>query len=190
MARSRLHRSTIAACFVVWRKISRTAFCDFCNTIGRGLHPLGYVEGKNLTFEYRWNRGRNGLYPALAAELVALPVDLILTIGTPPALAARNATSSIPIVMAPVGDPIKSGLVSNLARPGGNLTGFTTLATEISGKRLELMKELVPSLSTVAVLGNTSNPFTEIELEYMRPAAETLRISLDVVPAANDEQLG
>ena len=180
MARSRLHRSTIAACFVVWRKINRTAFCDFCNTIGRGLHPLGYVEGKN-----------HGLYPALAAELVALPVDLILTIGTPPALAARNATSSIPIVMAPVGDPIKSGLVPNLiARPGGNLTGFTTLATEISGKRLELMKELVPSLSTVAVLGNTSNPFTEIELEYMRPAAETLRISLDVVPAANDEPLG
>jgi putative ABC transport system substrate-binding protein len=155
-----------------------------------GLHELGYVEGNNLTFEYRWNPGRNDLYPALAAELVALPVDLILTIGTPPALAARNATSSIPIVMAPVGDPIKSGLVPNLARPGGNLTGFTTLATEISGKRLELLKQLVPSLSTVAVLGNTSNPFTAIELEYMRPAAETLRISLDVIAAANDEQLG
>jgi putative tryptophan/tyrosine transport system substrate-binding protein len=155
-----------------------------------GLHELGYVEGKNLTFEYRWNGGRNDLYPALAAELVALPVDLILTISTPAALAARNATSTIPIVMAPAGDPIKAGLVPNLARPGGNLTGFTTLATEISGKRLELLKQLVPSLSTVAVLGNMSNPFTAIELEYMRPAAATLRISLEVVPAANDEQLG
>jgi putative ABC transport system substrate-binding protein len=155
-----------------------------------GLHELGYVEGQNLTFEYRWNRGRNDLYPAFAAELVALPVDIIVTIATPAALAARNATSTIPIIMAPIGDPIKSGLVSNLARPGGNLTGFTNLATEISGKRLELLKQLVPSLTTVAVLANTSNPFTAIDLEYMRPAAEALRVSLDVVPAANDEQLG
>ncbi len=155
-----------------------------------GLHELGYVEGKNLVFEYRWNRGRNDLYQALAAELIALPVDLILTIATPAALAAREATSTIPIVMAPIGDPIKTGLVSNLARPSGNLTGFTNLATEISGKRLELLKQLVPSLSSIAVLGNTNNPFTAIELEYMRPAAATLQISLDVIPAANDEELG
>jgi putative ABC transport system substrate-binding protein len=155
-----------------------------------GLHELGYVEGKNLNFEYRWNGGRNELFPALAAELVALPVDLILTIATPAALAARDATSTIPIVMVPIGDPIKAGLVSNLARPGGNLTGFTNLATEISGKRLEILKQLVPSLSSVAVLGHTNNPFTAIELEYMRPAAATLQISLDLVSASNDEQLG
>jgi len=156
----------------------------------QGLRELGYVEDKNLFFEYRWNQGRNNLYPALAAELVALPVDLILTIATPAALAARDATSTIPIVMAPIGDPIKAGLVSNLARPGGNLTGFTNLATEISGKRLELLKHMVPSLSSVAVLGNANNPFTAIELEYMRPAAATLQISLEVLAAANEEHLG
>jgi putative tryptophan/tyrosine transport system substrate-binding protein len=155
-----------------------------------GLRELGYVEGQSLVIEYRWNHGRNDLYPALAAELVALPVDVILTIATPAALAARDATTTIPIVMAPIGDPIKAGLVSSLARPGGNLTGFTNLATEISGKRLEFLKELVPSLSSIAVLGNASNPFTGIELEYMRPAAATLQISLQVVSAANDEQLG
>ena len=83
---------------------------------------LGYVEGTNVTYEYRWNKGRNDLYPALAAELAALPVDLILTIATPAAIAARNATSTIPIVMAPVGDPVKSGLAASMARPGGNLT--------------------------------------------------------------------
>ena len=155
-----------------------------------GLHELGYVEDKDLIFEYRWNRGRNDIYPALAAELVALPVDLIFTIATPAALAARDATPTIPIVMTPIGDPIKTGLVSNLARPGGNLTGFTNLATEISGKRLELLKQMVPPLSSIVVLANTNNPFTAIELEYMRPAAATLQISLEVFPAANDEQLG
>jgi putative ABC transport system substrate-binding protein len=157
--------------------------------LSEGLRELGYAEGKNLTFEYRWTRGRNDLYPALAAELVAMPVDLLLTIATPAALAARNATSTIPIVMAPIGDPIKAGLVSNLARPGQNLTGFTNLATEISGKRLELLKEIIPRLSTVSVLGNTTNPFTDIELQYMRPAAESLQLSLHVAAAANDEQL-
>jgi len=154
-----------------------------------GLRELGYVEGTNLAFEYRWNGGRNELYPPLAAELAAMPVDLILTIATPAALAARDATATIPIVMAPIGDPIKAGLVSNLAHPGRNLTGFTNLATEISGKRLELLKQIVPSLAAVSVLGNKANPFTDIELQYMRPAAEALRLSLTLVPAANDEQL-
>jgi putative ABC transport system substrate-binding protein len=154
-----------------------------------GLRELGYAEGKDLIYEYRWNKGRNDLYPALAAELVALPVDLIVAIAVPAALAARNATATIPILMAPVADPIKSGLVSNLARPGGNLTGFTNLASEIVGKRLELLKELVPSLSTVAVLANTTNPYAEYELEHMRPAAAASRISLEIIPTTNDEQL-
>ena len=154
-----------------------------------GLRELGYVEGKNVTFEYRWNGGRNDLYPSLAAELVALPVDVIVAIATPAILAARNATATIPIVMAPIADPIKAGLVSNLARPGGMLTGFSNLAADLVGKRLELLKGLVPSLSAVGVLANTTNPYTDFELEHLQPAAAALRISLDVVQATNDEQL-
>jgi putative tryptophan/tyrosine transport system substrate-binding protein len=154
-----------------------------------GLNELGYLEGTNLTFEYRWTRGRGDLYPSLAAELAALPADLILTIATQAALAARDATATIPIVMAPIGDPIKAGLVSNLAHPGRNLTGFTNVAAEISGKLFELLQQIVPSLSTVSVLGNKTSPFTDIELQYIRPAAQSLGLSLQVESAANDEQL-
>src|SRR4051794_24445481 len=99
-----------------------------------GLRALGYIEGTRVTYEYRWNKGRNDLYSALAAELVALPVDLICTIGTPAALAASKATSTTPILMTPVGDPVKSGLAASMARPGGNLTGFTNLAPVVVGK--------------------------------------------------------
>ena len=154
-----------------------------------GLRQLGYVEGTNVTYEYRWNRGRNDLYPALAAELVALPVDLILTIATPAAIAAHKATSTIPVVMAPVGDPVKSGLAASMARPGGNMTGFTNLAPVIVGKRLELLKELAPSLSRIVVLANTTNSYTEFELEHLRPASAALGVSFELIGAANNEQL-
>jgi putative ABC transport system substrate-binding protein len=154
-----------------------------------GLLNLGYIEGANVTYEYRWNKGRNDSYASLAAELVALPVDLIVTIATPAALAARKATSTIPILMAPVGDPVKSGLVASMARPGGNMTGFTNLAPEIVGKRLELLKELVPSLSRIAVLANTANPYTDFELEHLRSASAALGVSFELIGAANGEQL-
>jgi putative ABC transport system substrate-binding protein len=154
-----------------------------------GLQALGYLEGRNVSFEYRWNGGRNDLYPALAAELVAIPVDLLVVIALPAALAARNATSTIPILMCPVSDPVKSGLVPNMARPGGNLTGFSNLSSEVVLKRIELVQELVPGLSSIGLLANTSNPYAQFELENMRPAAAAAKISLDVVPAINDEQL-
>ena len=125
--------------------------------IPQGLHDLGYVEGRNIDFEYRWAEGMLDRLPQLAAELVALKVDLILTLAPPAAVAAKNATRTIPIVFVAIGDPIASGLISSLGHPGGNLTGTTRMITEMSAKHIQLLKEAVPSLSRVAVLGNPGN---------------------------------
>jgi putative ABC transport system substrate-binding protein len=144
------------------------------------LKELGYVEGETLLFEYRFAEGHDDRYSILAAELVALPVDLILTSGTPAALAAKTATSTIPIVMGSVGDAVNTGIVSSLARPGGNITGFSALNVELEGKRLELLKELMPHLSRVGMLANAANPLLDISLRNLRPAAGTLGLSLDI----------
>src|SRR5512147_779218 len=112
-----------------------------------GLRDLGYVEGQNILIEYRWAEGHYERFPALIAELIALKVDVIVTAGTPAALAVKKATTSIPLVMAAAGDPIGVGLVASLARPGGNSTGLTSIAPELEGKRLELLREVVPKLS-------------------------------------------
>jgi putative ABC transport system substrate-binding protein len=124
----------------------------------QGLRELGYVEGKNISIEWRSGEGNEDRLPALAAELVRLKVDVIVTSGPRPTHSARKATVTIPIVMAQDPDPVGSGFVASLARPGGNITGLSTLAPEISGKRLELLKEIVPRLSRVAVLGFSSQP--------------------------------
>src|SRR5262245_19591059 len=116
------------------------------------LRELGYIEGQNLIIEYRFAEGREGRYSDFAAELVALPVDLIVTWGTPADFAAKRATTTIPFVLGGIGDVINTGLVSNLARPDANITGFIALNVELEEKRLELLKEVVPSLSRVAVL--------------------------------------
>ena len=116
------------------------------------LRELGWIEGKNVTFEYRWAENRAERLPELAANLVRLNVDLIVAIGTLGPLAAKRATSTIPIVMAAAGDPLGTGLVSSLARPGGNVTGMSNMTADLSGKRLELLKQLVPRLSRLAVL--------------------------------------
>ncbi len=142
-----------------------------------GLRELGYVEGRNLKFEYRLAEGRNERYPTLAAELVAIPVDVIVTWATPAALAAKRATSTIPIVMGAIGDPVRVGVVSNLARPGGNITGFSSLAFEIEEKRLELLTELVPGFKRIAVF-TTSNPVLLLTLEYMQRAADAFGVTL------------
>ena len=123
-----------------------------------GMRALGYVEGQNLVMEYRAAEGQYERLPALAAELVRLPVDVLLAAITPAALAARDATTTIPIVMAGVGDPLGSGLVASLARPGGNVTGLTSLQSELVGKELEFLKEVLPTVSRVAVLWNPANP--------------------------------
>src|SRR5262249_34704341 len=127
------------------------------DALRKGLRELGYDEGRSLIIEYRSADGRAERLPALAAELVRLNVDVIVTRGTPPALAARNATRTIPIVMASVGDVIGTGLAVSLARPGGNVTGLTAINTDTEGKRLELLKEMVPGLVRIAALYNMGN---------------------------------
>ena len=124
----------------------------------RELRALGYVEGKNIAFEYRYAEGKLDRLPALADELVRLKVDVLLTPSTPAAVAAKNATKTIPIVFYSGSDPVAAGLVDSLARPGGNITGFTTISAVLAGKRLELLKETVPKLSRVAALWNPQDP--------------------------------
>jgi ABC-type uncharacterized transport system substrate-binding protein len=135
----------------------------------QGLRELGYVEGKNIVIEYRWAEGKVDRLPGLASELVRLKVDVIVTAGPTAVPPAKEATTTIPIVMTFDTDPVGSGFVASLARPGGNITGLSTLAPEISGKQLELLKEIVPKLSRVAVLGTSTRPghaqsLREIEL--------------------------
>ncbi len=154
----------------------------------QGLRELGYIEGKNIRFEYRFAEGHVEKYAAFAAELVGIQVDVIVSQGTPATLAARKATSSIPIVMS-VGDPVGAGVVTNLARPGGNVTGVSTQGAEGEGKRLELLKELVPSLSRVAVLSNPANPYCVISVQQARRGATALRLQLDVVDASEPDEL-
>ena len=146
-----------------------------------GLRDLGYVEGQNIRIEYRWAEGQYERFPALIAELIALKVDVIVTAGTPAALAVKKATTSIPLVMAAVGDPIGVGLVASLARPGGNVTGLSAIAPELEGKRLELLREVVPKLSHIAVLWNPDNPFLAGSLKETRAAAQVLGIKVQLL---------
>jgi len=143
-----------------------------------GLGELGWIEGKNLAFEGRYAEDDLDRLPLLAAELVSLDVDVIVTSGTLAPLAAKRATSTIPIVMAGAGDPIGSGLVASLARPGGNVTGLSLMETDLGGKRLELLKELLPRISRVAVLWNAANPYSSLAFQATAGAARTLGIKL------------
>ena len=143
-----------------------------------GLVDHGYVEGRNIEIAYRWAEGRYERLPALAAELVALNVDLIITQGTPAAVVAKEATSTIPIVMAIVGNPVESGIVPSLARPGGNLTGSSFFHPEINGKRLELMKTLLPRLARAGVLVHPNNAAMPAVLHEMEATARGLQVSL------------
>jgi putative tryptophan/tyrosine transport system substrate-binding protein len=129
------------------------------DTFRRALHDLGYIEGKNVRFEYRYAKGDNERLPDLANDLVGLNVDVILTWGTDAVLAAKQATTTIPIVMGTIGDPLGIGIVTNLAHPGGNVTGFSSRAAELEAKRLQLLKEVVPGLSRVAILCNPTNHY-------------------------------
>ncbi len=155
----------------------------------QGLRELGYIEGQNLHFEYRWVEGRSDRFPALAADLVRLKVDAIVTWGTPGTSAAKQATTTIPIIMAATGDPVGAGLISSLARPGGNITGQSSLAAELEAKRLELLKELLPSLSRVGVLFNAANPYTVPAVKHARLAAQVLGLKLDLVDVRTADDL-
>ena len=151
-----------------------------------GLQDLGYVDGKTIKIEWRWAEGRVEKLPDLATELVRLNLDLIVVNGTPAVKALKNATRTIPVVMAPVGDPVGIGLVESLARPGGNLTGLSILAPELSGKRLELLKEVVPSLSRVAVILNPTNPVYRTELQETQDAARALGLQIQPIVEVTD----
>jgi putative ABC transport system substrate-binding protein len=153
------------------------------------LAQLGYIEGKNLVIEYRNAQGNDGLYPAFASELVALPVELIVTVGTPAAFAAKRATSKIPILLGTVGDVIHTGLVANMAHPEENITGFVALNADLEEKRLELLREVLPSLARVAVLGNRTNPLNKINLDTVRRTADKLSIAVDIFEIARSEEI-
>ena len=144
----------------------------------QGLRELGYVEGKNIVIEWRSAEGKLDRLPALAAELVRLKVDVIVTAGPAATRAAKEATATIPIVMTQDTDPVGNGFVASLARPGGNITGLSTLAPEISGKQLELLKEIVPRLSRVAVFGTSTSPGNAQALKEMELAAGAFGVKL------------
>jgi putative tryptophan/tyrosine transport system substrate-binding protein len=144
----------------------------------QGLRDLGYIEGKNIVIESRYAEGKLDRQPALAAELVRLKVDVIVTVGAGATRSAKETTNTIPIVMAQDSDPVGNGFVASLARPGGNITGLSTLSPEISGKRLELLKEIVPTLSRVAVLGTSTGPGKSQYLRETELAAGALKVQL------------
>src|SRR5215813_1241253 len=154
-----------------------------------GLRERGYSEGRNLVFERRFSEGHAERFPELAAELVRLRVDCIIVPTTPAALAAKNATQTIPIVMTTANDPVGAGLVASLARPGGNLTGLSTLAPELSGKRLELLQEVVPGLTQVAVLWNAANPANTSVWQETQAAARALGLQLHAQDVRSPQDL-
>ncbi len=172
-------------------KIFRIGFLDSSGASGMAvlidafrqeLSKLGWIEGKNFTIEYRFAEGKNDRLPELAAELVRLKVDLIVTTGMAVALAAKGATTTIPIVMTNPGDPVGAGLVASLARPGGNVTGFSGLSPQLNTKRLEILKDAVPKLARVGLLmGSGGSAGRELQLKELRPAAVALKLKLEEI---------
>lgn len=157
-------------------------FPEFFETFRQGLREVGYVEGQNITFEVRSAEGYGQRLAALANELVRLKVDVILAINTPSVQAAKKASPTIPIVMMRTADPVKSGLVGSLSRPGGNITGLTAMVDELSGKRLALVKEAFPGISRVAVLWYGPNPGSEIVVGALKVASRELGLELALLP--------
>jgi len=155
------------------------------NEFRQELSKLGWIEGKNITIEYRFTEQKNERLPELAAELVRLKVDLIVVTSTAPALAAKSVTATIPIVMTLSADPVGAGLVASLARPGGNITGNSTLATEVNGKRLEILKDAVPKLARVGFLG-ASSPGGLLQLKELKSAALALKLKLEEIETQPD----
>jgi hypothetical protein len=139
---------------------TRSASSEWVNAFVQRLRELGWIENRTIAVDYRWGAGLSERAAEIAAEFVRLKVDVIVTSGTPQTVAATQATSVIPIVFATAGDPVGSGLVASLARPGGNVTGLATMMADLAGKRLELLRQVVPGLSRVAIMGNVGNPFT------------------------------
>ena len=176
-------------------KVPRIGFLDASNASGiavlldafrQELLKLGWIEGKNITIEYRFAEQKRERVPELAADLVRLKVDLIVASGTPSAFAAKKATTTIPIVVANVGDPVGSDLVASLARPGGNVTGLSSLSPELNTKRLEILKDAVPKLARVGLLRSPLGVQGDIQLIELRPAALALKLKLEEIETQPD----
>ena len=155
----------------------------------QGLRDLGYVEGQTIALEARWAEGRYERYPALAADLVRLQVDVIVAVGGAATQATQQATRTIPIVMSVVIDPLGSGLVASLARPGGNVTGLSMMAPDLVGKQLELLKEVAPNVSRVALLWNPANPGSAPQVREAEAAARALRVQLHSLEARDPQEI-
>jgi ABC-type uncharacterized transport system substrate-binding protein len=173
-------------------QLTSSAMSKWTGAFVQRLRELGWVEGRTVAIEYRWAEGRSERFAEVAAELVRLKVDVIVTGGTAAIMAAKQATSVIPIVFAVAGDPVGTGLVASLARPGGNLTGLSNLSADLPGKRLELLREVVPGLRRLAILANIGNAAASLEMRQVLAAAGTLdleatrleiRRSEDIAPA-------
>ena len=160
----------------------------FADAFRQGLRAFGYVEGQNIAIEERWAEGKFERLPDLAAELVRLKVDVIVVGSTPGSRAAKQATTTIPIVMVNVGDPVGTGLVASLARPGGNVTGLSDLTVDMSAKRLELLKEVAPTASRVAVLWNPTHPTNPLQLRETQVAAQALGLTLQPVEVRSSDE--
>jgi putative ABC transport system substrate-binding protein len=176
-------------------KILRIGFLDGSTASGSAvlweafrqeLTKLGWIEGKNLIIEYRFSEQKRERLPELAADLLRLNVDLIVTTGEPPALAAKKATTTIPVVMANAGDPVGSGLVASLAQPGGNVTGLSNLGTELNSKRLAVLKDAIPKLARVGLLRGQGGGIASPQLKEIRPAAVALKLKLEEIETQLD----
>src|SRR3989440_634044 len=162
---------------------------QFWRDFRQGLRDLGYVEGQNIRFEFRSAQGQANRVPELAAELVRLKVDVIVTWFTPPTQAAKQATHEIPIVMADTGDPIGTGLVASLPRPGGNVTGIASISAELAGKSVQLIRDMLPSARRVTALGNATDPFEKPFLEQIQLGAEVTGTTINAVRISSNEEL-
>ena len=196
---------TLLGCAVAWPlasraqgRIPRVGFmgnstaaleANLVDSFREGLRELGYEEGRNIAIEYRWADGQYERFAALVTELIAAKVDVIVTAGTPAALAVKKATSTVPLVMVAVGDPVGTGLVPSLARPDGNLTGLSSVAPDLEGKRLELLREIVPSVSRIAVFLNSVNPFHATSMRQAQTAGKTLGIKVQQYDIRKSEDL-
>ncbi len=168
---------------------SPSAGARLLESFRQGLRDLGYVEGQNVSIDYRWAEGRPDRFPALAGELIQLRVDVIVTYSNAGVAALQQATRTIPIVVATMGNPVGSGFVASLARPGGNITGFSALSEELAGKRLELLREAVPKISRVAVLAVSQGSAHRIQWTKIQAAAKALKVTSQRVEVAGPDEI-
>jgi putative tryptophan/tyrosine transport system substrate-binding protein len=166
-----------------------TIWSAFVTAFLQRLRELGWSDGRNIAIEYRWAEGREERYAEFAAELVRRKVDIIVTAGTPAVLAVMKATSTIPIVFAAAGDPVQTGLVASLARPGGNVTGLSNLQTDLGGRRLELLREIVPGLKRVGIMGNVDSPLVTLEMDGVEAAAAKLGLEASRLEVRQTEDI-